>query len=192
MRKKIVIGLAVILVLAMAGGFYFYKKEVPKMAAKAIVKGEYSPLVPKKIQTKVNAAREEVNEKVEKTLIVSMSNDITIEQLFAAIDQVEKQEVKKVYDLIKEKNITDPQEAFKVAYDNIKIEAFDPLVLKPAYDDIIKKHHVLMGLNLIEKYNLFETLDVAMARSIAKQILLQKKEEIESRTDALNFKCVFI
>ncbi|MEQ8475259.1 hypothetical protein [Fulvivirga sp.] len=188
MRKKIMISLAVILILAIAGGFYFYKKEVPKMAAKAIVKGEYSPLVPKKIQTKVNAARQEVNEKVEKTLIVSMSNDITIEQLFAAIDQVEKQEVEKVYDLIKEKNITDPQEAFKVAYDNIKIEAFDPLVLKPAYDDIIKKHHVLMGLNLIEKYNLFETLDVAMARSIAKQILLQKKEEIESRTDALNFK----
>lgn len=187
MKKKILIGLGIAVVMVLIGSFYFYKKEIPKMAAKAIVKGEYSPIVPTKIQNKVNAARQEVNEKVEKTLMVSMSNNITIDQLFSAIDQVDKQEVRKAYDLIKEKNITDPQEAFEVAYDNIKIEAFDPLVLKPAYDEIIKKHHVLMGLNLIEKYNLFETLDVAMARSVVKQILVQKQEEIKERTDVVEF-----
>jgi hypothetical protein len=187
MKKKILTGLGITLLIAIIGGFYFYKKVVPEMAAKAIVKGEYSPIVPKKIQNKVNAVRKTVNTRIDKAFDITTSNGITIDQLFAAIDQVDKQEVEKTYSLMKEKNVTDPQEAFKIAYANITIEAFDPMILKPVYDEIIKKEHILRGYNIIEKNNLLENLDMQMIRSVAKQILIQKQEEIKERTDVVNF-----
>lgn len=187
MKKKILIGLGVLLILTLIGGFYFYKKVVPEMAAKAIVKGEYSPLVPKKIQTKVNAVRDKVNKPIDKALEATASSGITIEQLFAAIDQVDKTEVEQTYNQIRQNDVTDPQEAFKIAYKNISIEAFDPMILKPVYDEIIKKEHIVRGINMVEKNNILENLDMQMMRSVAKQILLQKQEEIKARTDAVQF-----
>lgn len=187
MKKKILIGLGVTLLIIIIAGFYFYKKVVPEMAAKAIVKGEYSVLVPKKIQKKVNAVRGKVNNRVEKALMATSSNGVTIDQIFEAIDQVDKSEIEKTYNIISSEKITDPHEAFKIAYENIKIEAFDPMILKPVYDEIINKGHIQMGINVIKNNNLLENLDMQMARSVAKQIILQKKEEIESRTDAVEF-----
>ena len=187
MKKKILIGLGIAVVMVLLGSFYFYKKVVPEMAAKAIVKGEYSAFVPKKIQRKVNAMREKVNKPIDKALVATASSGITLEQLFAAIDQVDKQEVETTYNLIKEQNVTDPQKAFDIAYTNISIEAFDPMILKPVYDEIIKKEQILMGINVIESNNLLENLDMQMARSIAKQILMQKQDEIEERTDVVEF-----
>jgi uncharacterized protein YxeA len=185
--KKILIGLGVILIMAIIGGFYFYKQVIPKMAAKAIVKGEYSAFVPKKIQNKVNAARGEINNQVEKTLKATSSNGITIDQLYIAIDQVDKTEVETTYKLIMEGEITDPQEAFNIAYSNIEIEVFDPMILKPVYDEIIKKEHIIRVVKTIESNNLLENLDMQMARNVAKQILMQKQEEIKGRTDAIKF-----
>lgn len=180
--KKALIIVLILLVLGAVGAFIFYKVAVPKMAAKAIVKGEYSAVIPQKVQKKIEDVRDTINHRFDEVIAITQKENITIEQLMKGIDEVEKKEVLATYKEVISKQVTDPEKIFNIAYKHIKIEAFDPMVLKETFLSHAKPQHIKRGLQFAEKNKIMESLDMQMARSVAKQILREKQKEIEEKT----------
>jgi len=183
--KKFLIIVAVIIIVALGGGYYFYTQVVPKMAAKAIVKGEYSPIIPNRVRKKIGVVRNTVNHQVEDVIHIAEDQGITMEQLMQAIDEVDKKEVMNTYQEVIKRQTLDPEEVFNIANQNIKIEAFDPLLLKPAFIKYATEPRINQVLQFVKKNHLMENLDMNMVRSVGKQILLEKAKEIKNKVEVV-------
>ncbi|MTI22488.1 hypothetical protein E1176_15760 [Fulvivirga sp. RKSG066] len=183
--KKILIITSLVLVAVLAAAFYAYKKVIPEMTAKAIVKGEYSVFIPKKVESKISIVRDTVNRKIDEVVMIADSEGITIEQLIAGLEEVDKNEVMAAYRDVKKNNLSAPEEIFDSAYKNIKIEAFDPLLLKPAFVKHIQRDHVDKVMHFVEKNNIMENLEMNMYRNIAKQVLYEKQDELRQKVEVI-------
>lgn len=185
--KKILILVLAFLIIGLIGGWYVYRVQIPKMAASAIIKGEYSAFVPQKIQRKINKIRDSLNNQIEEVLTITDTLGISIEDILAGLEEVDKQEVINTYEQIKETKPSTTSQVFQIAYDNIKISAFDPMVLRGPFVKHAKMKQITRAMQYVEDNDLLDNLDMDLMRRTAKEILLQKKEEILKRTDKIKF-----
>jgi hypothetical protein len=182
--KKLLITLSILLVLAL-GGYMLYQHYYPKMVADAIVNDKYNKVIPKKYQPKFKELKDSVNNKVDNLMDVAEVNNVSFDQLIEGIDEVQEDDVRAALDELKNTKIKSVEQVFEIGKKHIKIDSFDPEILREAFLKNVQIKHIKKGLRYIETHDLLNKMDPETAKAIAKQLILQKKEKIEQKTEGI-------
>ncbi len=182
MKKYTISAVIVFLVLASAA-YYSYRYVYPQMVAEAIVEKKYTGFLPEKYQLKINMISDTANKKVSQIFEITEDKGISIDDLLNAIDEIEEEHVRNALAELYATDLQSVEAVFDIGVKHIKIESFDPELLRGAFIEHVKMHHVKKGLKYIRRHDLENQISSKSARSIAKQVIIQKKEKIQNKAD---------
>jgi hypothetical protein len=173
--KKLFIGLLVLLTLIAIGGFVVYKFYMADLIADAIITKEDVPaFVPEKIKSKIDKYRTPINYGAEETIKKMHESHITLEHLLKAIDEAPEDQA---YALLEELNATkirSSNQVFDMVKERFPVD-FDVEVFRKPFIEKVDVKTIRKGIAYMNQHA--ESMDVEMAKSVAKKILLQKEKE---------------
>ncbi len=183
MKKKIFFALltgSVLLFMSIliVGYYYVY----PRMVAEAIVSKKYTSIIPMQYRDQFNSISDTINVRVSKMMQFSEEKGITIDDLLLAIDEIKEDDVRDALNELNETDLKSIEHVYMIGRKHIDFKAFDPDLLKSAFLEHVKMHHVERGLKYIKKHDLENQLDAPSGRRIAKQIIIQKKDKIMKKS----------
>ncbi|MBK6266532.1 hypothetical protein JKA74_15915 [Marivirga sp. S37H4] len=181
--KKYPLIIIIVFLLLSSAVFYGYNYVYPRVVAHAIVSKQYVGLLPEKFKDRIELISDTVNQRVSRMFEITEDNGVTMDDLLNAIDEIEEQEVRNALAELYETDIQSVEQVYEIGVKHIKIQSFDPQVLRAPFIEHVKLHHVKKGLKYIKRHDLQNQMSSKSARSIAKQILIQKKEKIQSKAD---------
>jgi hypothetical protein len=173
--KKLFIGLLVLLMLVAIGGFVVYKFYMADLIADAIISKEDVPaFVPEKIKSKIDKYRTPINYGAEEAIKKIHESHITLDQLLKAIDEAPEDQA---YALLEELNTTkirSSNQVFDLVKERFPVD-FDVEVFRKPFTEKVDIKTIRKGIAYMNQHA--ESMDVEMAKSVAKKILLQKEKE---------------
>ncbi len=180
--KKLPYAIALLLVVVVSA-YFIYQHFLPKFIARAVVSSELSSYMPEKYKSTIESLEDSINSKAENVIRITAAYDVSFELLLNAVDEVKESDVRAAFKELDTIKITNVEQVFDIGKKHIKIDSFDPEILREAFLKNVEIKHVKKGMRYVKNHDLLNTLDSETARNIVKQILIQKKEKIEKKLE---------
>jgi hypothetical protein len=175
-RTVLITGFLIALTL---GSYVAFKIYMQKMIAKAIVSpNELPSYLPEKVKEKVKKVKVPVNQGAE-AIITSMqqSKTVTLDQILKAIDNVTEEQAYAMLDTLNNTKIKNADQVFDMAKQHFPVD-FDVEVFRKAYREKVSMRLIKKGIVYGNRFKKNQDMDFESARSILKQILIQKEHEL--------------
>jgi hypothetical protein len=173
--KRVRLYVISILLLACAG-YLAYQLYLPVMVAKSF-SSRTSPLLPKELQVKIEKVRKPVNEGAELIVkSVHQSEDVTMDDLLNAIDNVTEEQALAFLDELTKTQITSTDQVFSMTKKHFPVD-FNVEIFRKPFSEKASVPLIRKCIKYANIYKRREEMDAETAKSIAKRILLQKEEE---------------
>jgi hypothetical protein len=174
-KPLLVVGLLIALAISGYIGFKYYME---RMIANAIVSSNELPAyLPEKVKEKVMKVRVPVNQGAD-VIITTMheSKKVTLDQILNAIDNVTEEQAYAMLESLNKTKVENTDQVFDLAKKQFPVD-FDVEIFRKAYHQKVSmrliKKAIVHGNRLKEN----QDMDFESARSIIKQILIQKEKE---------------
>ena len=178
MNKFIIGGSCIfVVVIAMWLLYIFY---VPRMVARAIVKNAPPSYLPGAYKDQIKRLHTPVNLWGEKLIVEADSLGISLDDMLKAIDNVNTDEVIKVYDKIKDKKVTHSKKVFDLIRQDIAVEEIDLDLLEPAFLKHATPDRINRALSYIKQHQLIENIAPSTAKEVAKQLVREHYLKIDA------------
>jgi hypothetical protein len=174
--KKLALLFLILVMIIGAGVFVFYKFYLPDLVANVIVNGETPGFVPVSVQKKIEKFKAPVNKASEDLIIHIHKSNITLDQIFKAIDETEEEQVHAALDELNIVEVTNTNQAFDVMKKHFTAD-FDIEDLREPFNKNVNMKLIRKAINRANNYRDEEVMDPEMAKEVIKKILLQKENE---------------
>ncbi len=167
-----------ILAIVILVGYIGYKKIVlPRYLTNLILEEKDTPsIIPNRYAKRLVKARKRINASVDSALTVIHRNNITIDQLLKAIDDVEEKQVYACLDELNSISITNTDQVFDIGKKYFKTD-FDIELFRPDFRQYVTLPMIKKGLKYANKQRADPEMDPETAKTIAKQILIEKEKK---------------
>jgi len=167
-----------VLAIVIFGGYIGYKKIIlPRYLAKLILDEKDAPsIIPNRYAKRLVKARKRINAGVDSTLVVIHRNNITMDQLLKAIDDVKDEDVYWCLDELNSIRITNSDQVFDIGKKYFKPD-FDVELFRPDFRRYVTLPMIKKGLKYANKQRDDPEMDSETAKTIAKQILIEKEKK---------------
>jgi len=173
--KKILIGLIALILILVAGGYIVYKFYMDDLVAEAILAKEDVPsFVPAKVKAKIDKYRIPINYGAEEVVKKMHESKISLDQIIKAIDEAPEDQAYALLDELKKTKIKSSNQVFDMVKERFPVP-FDIEVFRKPFNEKVDVKIIRKGISYATMHE--ETIDVDMAKSVAKKILLQKEKE---------------
>jgi hypothetical protein len=169
--KKLIVIIVVLVALIGAGIWYAYYKLIPQLVGKAIVENQEASVLPTPYQEKIQRVRKPVNTATEKLIHEIDSTDIPFAAIIRLIDNTENETVVRTY----------PDEIFDIIKKNVPSEEFDLEQFRKPFLRYATMDRYDYGMRYIENNEIIEQINDMPYREIVKEVLIQKRAEIDRR-----------
>lgn len=172
--------LAVVLILAI-GGTLLYKFYLPQMIAEAVITDGASPAyVPKVVERQISRYKVPISNAATDIVKSMRASDITMDQVFEAIDKTEPQHIQMAFDELQKADLKTPDDAFNIFKKHINAD-FDVELLREPFTKNVNMKMIRVATKKANQYN-EDSVDADLVKAIIKNILLQKEKEL-AQTD---------
>ena len=175
-RVLLFLGLITVLVSTLYLAFKIY---VPNAIANAITSAELPVYLPEQIKLKVKKIKGPVNEGASTIIKTLHTSNVTLTQVLQAIDNTTEEQAYALLDSLNEKQPENIDQFFDMVKYHFPVE-FDVEVFRKPYHEKINMRLIKKGIAYANHYKKSEEIDFETARSIMKQILIQKEQEFDS------------
>jgi hypothetical protein len=167
-------------IIAWAGGYIFYRFYFPELVASAIMADETPKYIPRRLMNKVDELRMPVNKGVDEIISEMKKREIALEDVVEVIESTSEDEA---YNFLNELNQANPKDAnavFDIAKKHIDADFDVELFRKPFVENVS-----IASIRRVVRYantnNVTKDLDIETGRAIAKQILIEKYHQIDTK-----------
>jgi hypothetical protein len=174
--RKVLAWLFAFLIFTAIAGVVFYKFYLPAMLAAAIVRDEAPAYIPKFVQARIREYRAPVNKGAEDVINEMHRSNVSLQQILAAIDKTEPENVYAMLSELEETRITSTDQVFDIGKKYIDAD-FDLEILRRPFNENVDTAMIRKGLRTAEYHRQEALVDPAMAKAIVKQVLIQKEKE---------------
>jgi hypothetical protein len=178
--KKLIVWTIVIIMLIGIGGFVFYRYYLPDMVVSAMVEDDLPAFVPERVKAKIEKIKVPVNKGAEAVIAQIHTSDVTLEQIFKAIDQTDEEQVNTALDELQETKITNTDQAFNLFKKHFRAD-FDVEIFREPFNKNVDMAMIKKARGYAESYRNDEAMDTEMAKAVIKKILLQKEKEYRGK-----------
>lgn len=179
--RKLLIALLLITVVIAAALWYGYYRVIPQMVGKAIVENKDPEVLPAPYRKKIQKFRKPVNKATERIIREIDSTDIPFSAILRLIDNTENDDVVRTYHALKAEDPANPNEIFDIIKKNIPSEEFDLERFRNPFLRYATMDRYEYGMRYIENNEIIEQIDEMPYRQIVKEVLIQKRAEIDRR-----------
>jgi hypothetical protein len=173
--KKILTGVFLVIILLGIGGFVVYKYFMADLIADAILSQEDLPsFVPSKVKTKLDKYRVPINFGAEEVIKKMHESKITLDQIITAIDEAPEDQAHALLDELKATKIKSSNQVFDMVKERFPVP-FNVEVFRKPFNEKVDVKIIRKGISYATMHA--DDIDIAMAKSVAKKILLQKEKE---------------
>ena len=158
-----------------------YEVYLPQLIATSIIEKPAS-FVPDRIQNKLERIRKPVNEGAKIVVETAHKSGVTMEQILKAIDATEEKQALAFLDELNKTKIENPNQVFSMAKRHFPVE-FDVEIFRSVFNERVDMAMIKKGVRYANMYKNKDEFDSETAKSIAKEILLQKEDEFKKITN---------
>jgi hypothetical protein len=155
--------------------FIIYRLYFPDIVADAIISQEEVPVyIPRRIKAKIEYYKAPANQGAEVIIKKMHESNITLDQLFEAIDNTTDDQLMAMLQELSTTTITSADQVFTIMKKYIEAD-FDMETFRKPFTEKVNLKMIKKGLYFAKAYN--NEIDSKTAKSIVKKILLQKEQE---------------
>lgn len=160
--------------------FLTYKVIIPSYIADLLTQEKAPSYLPEKYKNQVERIHKPIRKYSNEIFNVTDSLQLSLNDLLKIIDDIDPDEVLKVYQLLENKEVKSSEEVFNLICEHITIQKIEI----QTYKHIFLKHATTARINRIlryaEEHNLVTSIAPATAKKIARQLVIkhyQKQNE---------------
>ncbi|MEO7990611.1 MAG: hypothetical protein ABI663_13780 [Chryseolinea sp.] len=176
MNKRLIWFLGIFIVTIGLAYVGYRKILLPYYVARIILNDETSKLLPKRYEKRIVKSRKRISSSIDSVLVISYRENISLEQLLRAIDEVKEEQVYKFLDELNTTNITSSDQVFDIGKKHFKAD-FDVELFRAVFQDKAPVDLIKKGLALANKHREDDDLSPEIIRSVAKQLLIEKDKK---------------
>ena len=177
--KKVICFVFVVACLGI-GAFLVYRFYLPQIVAKAIVSNEAPAYIPKRIMNRVEEMRTPINNSAEGIIRELNSREISLDEVLKAIDRISAQDVTEVVRKLNTEEPASTEQVFTIVKPYFRTDFDVELLREPFVKNFdMRAYRRAMGYANVNQTT--KDADIETVRAIAKQILIQKYNEMETR-----------
>ena len=178
---KLVIVLGIIVAIIAGVVWSGYYRVIPKMVGKAIIEDTEPSVLPEAYKAKISKIKKPVNHVTEKLIHEVDSLNIPFAAILRLIDETENDDVVRTIEALKSENPSTPNGIFNIVKKNIPSREFDLELFRKAFLKYATMDRYRYGMRYIEKNQMIEQIDDMPYREIVKEVLLQKRAELDRK-----------
>jgi hypothetical protein len=180
--KRWLIISAITLAALVGAAFLLYKPVVVYTVSHAIAdSSSTAPVYLGSYGKKIQKIKKPINKASEQVIYKLDSLHIPFEVFLQTIDNVDKKEILKTLAEIEKQKPTTSGQIFDITKKNITVTAFDVEAFRKPFVKYATMPRIQKALHYINENRLAEELDITVSREIIKNILIQKRAEIDYR-----------
>ncbi|HEY0656333.1 MAG TPA: hypothetical protein VGD65_24540 [Chryseosolibacter sp.] len=163
-----------------AGVYIFYRVYLPDLVAKALVADETPSYIPRRIMNKVDELRAPVNKGADEMIIEMKKNEIPLDDVVEVIESTTEDEA---YEFLKDLNESQPKtpdEVFDIAKKHVEAD-FDIEVFRKPFVENVSMASIKKAMRYANTNQRTKDLDIVTGRAIAKQILIEKYNQVSQK-----------
>lgn len=173
--------LAGALLLVGLAAYVGYKVYFPQIIAESLT-NETLALVPDNIENRMQKIRKPVNEGAVVVVEAAHKSGVTMDQILKAIDETKEEQAYAFLDELNNSDIESPDQVFNMAKRHFPVD-FNVEIFRKPFNDKVSIATIRKGVRYANMYKSKEEFDATTAKSVLKQILLQKEEEFRRMTN---------
>jgi hypothetical protein len=174
-KKKLALSIGIILVVGIAA-VIGYEVLLPRVIARSIT-GNPSPLMPDRLRDKIQHIRKPVNDGAEVVVETVKDSDVSMSDIYRAIDEAREEQALAMLDELNDTHIKSTNQVFDIAKKHFPVR-FDVEIFRKPFNDNASLPALRKGLRYANLYKDRNELDAETAKTILKNILSQKEEEL--------------
>lgn len=181
--KRFLIWIVSLTIVVCIAALIIYKFYLPTFVAKAIVREDVPALVPKYVKAKINEYKIPVNQGAEDVIQSIHRSDISLHELFDAIDNTDEDQIYAMLDEFYVRKPNNTNEVFDLAKKHFHV-GFDMEVLREPFNKNMDMKLIRKGVGYANAYRNEHAIEHGIAKAIAKKILLEKEMEYNQSVDS--------
>jgi hypothetical protein len=183
--KRFLLILIIIGLIVWAGGYLFYRIYLPDIVANALVSDKTPTYIPKRLMNKVDELRMPVNKGADEMIVQMRRNNVALEDVLAVIDDTDEEEARNFLSELNTVKPTDANQVFDIAKKHITAD-FDIEVFRAPFVKNVSMKSIRKAMGYANTNQKTNDLDIETGRAIAKQILIQKYNEVNDTNKKSN------
>jgi hypothetical protein len=180
--KRFFIWIIALVFLVAIASVVVYKFYLPNLLANAIIKENESAYVPRYLKARIKKYKAPVNRGAEDVITSIHKSDVSLDELFEAIDNAEESQVYALVDEVNAKKPATTNEVFNIAKKHLKVD-FDIEVLRDPFNKNVDMKIIKQGVLYANSSRNEQAVNPTILKSIAKKILLQKEKDYNKSKD---------
>lgn len=182
--KTLFIILLIAVMLIGAGLWYSYKRVIPRMVGNAIVEETDPAVFPEPYKEKIRRVRKPANHAAEKIVREIDSLNIPFSAFLRLIDETENETIVETITALKSQEPTTTNEVFNIVKEHVPSKEFDLEILRKPFLKYATMDRYDQGLQYIDNNQVIEQIEEMPFREIVKEVLIQKRAEIDRKMKA--------
>lgn len=182
--KTLFIILLVAAVLIGAGLWYSYKRVIPRMVGRAIVEETDPDVLPEQYVEKIRRVRKPANRAAERIVREIDSLNIPFSAFLRLIDETENETIVETINALKSQEPSTTNEVFNIVKEHVPSKEFDLEILRKPFLKYASMDRYDQGLQYIDNNQVMEQIEEMPFREIVKEVLIQKRAEIDQKLRA--------
>lgn len=179
MNRKLLLIISVVTVL-MLGSVLLYNFFIPSYIAEVITSDTTPSYLPEKYKIQIERINKPLNKYSEEAFKITDSLNLSLALILRIIDNINPDDVMKVYDQLEYKNVENSNEVFELIREHIEINEVDISLYRSVFIKYATPARINRALRYAETHELVANLAPSTAKQIARQIVIKhyKKEKI--------------
>lgn len=178
--KKFLLFIIIGGVILYAAGYFFYREYLPGIMADAIVDEQKPSYLPKRLQTRLDAMSEPINQGTENIIFELKKANVEMDEVYQAIDDVSEEEMDLMLEDLSEKKKITSDEAFDVLKKHIQT-SFDLEQFRNTFTENVKPSTVRKFISYARLNKQMQEVDFKTTKAVLKEILRKKEKELENK-----------
>jgi hypothetical protein len=175
--KRFLLIIIVLGLLGWIGAYIFYRFYLPDILARAIVSSETPSYIPRRLMNRVDELRSPVNKGADEIIAEMKKNDIPLEDVVEVIENTSEDEAFEFLNELNQTNPKTPNEVFDIAKKHIDAD-FDVEILRKPFIENVNMKAIRKAMRYANTNQRTKDLDIETGRAIAKQILVEKYQQV--------------
>lgn len=176
--KRFLFIIIILGLLIWAGSYLFYRYYFPSLVAEALVAEQSPSYIPRRLMNKVDELRKPVNKGADEIILEMKKNDIPLEDVVEVIENTSEDEAYEFLMDLNESNPKTPDEVFDIAKKHIDAD-FDIEVFRKPFVENVNMKAIRRAMSYANTNQRTKDLDIVTGRAIARQILMEKYEQVK-------------
>lgn len=178
--KRLLLVIIILGLLVWAGVYIFYRMYLPDLVAKALVSEDTPAYIPRRLMNKVDELRAPVNKGADEMIMEMKRNEIPLDDVLDVIESTSEDEAYEFLKDLNESNPKTPDQVFDIAKEHLKAD-FDIEVFRKPFVENVSMASIKKAMNYANTNRKTKDLDIVTGRAIAKQILIEKYNQVEQK-----------